>query len=155
LFADFTGEASVPVFGNMSNTFAKLLAQYAAANKLNVQLGWPIEQPDVAALPDSIRVNALDVFFKSVLQKKGLVIYVKREQIKHLQIFYHFLVREMMVGVIPIVFSVGPTLPIENLAVGVTMAIDDSAVVISPSAPLTLLEAVDLPSIMADSVVFN
>lgn len=154
LFAEFTGAASTPIYTSLSATFAKLLEQYAAANSLNTQLGWPLEQPDLESLPNSKRVNALDAFFGATLQKKGLVIFIRRDQIPNLPEFYRFLSREMLAGVVPIVFSRTDSLEVEKMTIGSTMLVTESGLRLTPAVPLVLSEQVSLSAIMTDSVVF-
>jgi hypothetical protein len=149
------GESSVPIFSSSSNTFRLLLAQYAAANELNKAYGWPIEQPDIEALPNSKLINALDFFFEAVLQKKGMVILIDRDQIENLSSFYRFMQREMLAGVVPIVISRSSRLEIESVSVGDTIDVDSSALTIAPTTPRVLLEAVDLSSVMTDAVTLN
>jgi hypothetical protein len=87
------------------DTYEKLLLATQATNDLNFQLGIPLEQPDVGALPQTKQVNALDVFFQAVLGDVGLVIAFDQNQMARQKEVFDFLSREMPVGGCPIIIG--------------------------------------------------
>lgn len=86
-------------------TYAKLLEVTAEANTLNFQLGLSPEQPDVASLPQTKSVNALDTFFQAVLGDVGMVIAFDQNQLSRQKEVFDFLTREMPVGGCPIIIG--------------------------------------------------
>lgn len=89
-------------------TYAKLIAATEEANVLNRQLGYPMELPDVAALPSAKLVNALDVFFQAALSQVGMVIAFNQARLEHSKEVFDFLAREMPIGGCPIVIGFVP-----------------------------------------------
>lgn len=87
------------------DTYEKLLEITQEANDLNFQLGIPQEQPDVGALPQTKRVNALDTFFQAVLGDVGMVIAFDQNQMVKQKEVFDFLSREMPVGGCPIIIG--------------------------------------------------
>jgi len=136
-----------------SNTLANLIARYSAANALNKQQGWPLEQPDLQSLHNWRLVNALDFYFQSVFQKRGLIILVDHTQIADLQTFYMFLQREMLTGVIPIVLSRGLSLSGSDCTMTFTDSVNFNTGGLSTL--ITVSESVVLSSVMTDSVTLS
>lgn len=128
---------------SVMDTFAKLRKAVDAANIINTQIGLPTEDPDVGALPNSVRVNALDLFFRAVLSDAGFVVLFDISAIPDPLAVFNFLSREMLIGGTPVVFAYGPDLPIEIMQVGGNIAVTDS-VTISVATVLSLSEVVNL-----------
>lgn len=119
------------------NTFANLVAGSIQANILNAQIGLPPEQPDVASLPNSKLVNAMDVFFQALLADTAFAVVLDHNQIQNVPQLYAFLAREMMIGGVPIIFDAGPDLQVDNAGIGDSLGLTVIAV---PYNELDLLE---------------
>lgn len=85
--------------------FEKMVAETDVVNQVNQNLGLPQETPAVQTLPTAAQVNVLDVFFLTVLQQVGLVIYIDQTRLRNIQPVCDFLRREMPVDACPIVFG--------------------------------------------------
>ncbi len=133
------------------DTFAKLRTAITAANLVNRQLNLPPEDPDLAALPNSIRVNALDLFFQAVLGDTAFVVVFDLNQIPSPAPLFDFLSREMLIGGTPVIYAYGPDLPVENIQTGDTMAVDE-AMTHAAATVLNLQETVDMGNSVSDRV---
>ena len=91
-----------------AETYDKLLAATEAANVLNLQLGYPLETPDVASLPGAKLVNALDVFFQAALDQVGMVIAFDQKRLDRQKQVFDFLAREMPIGGCPVIIGFVP-----------------------------------------------
>jgi hypothetical protein len=135
------------------DTFDKLLASNTVTNDLNTELGWPLDKPDYAVLPDKLRVNALDVFFQAVLSDVAVVVYIDPTRIGDLVGLYAFLRAEMTPGAVPLIVSFPPALAGDLLDNTNGVLIEDTAVFYAFTY-LLVTDTVDAANIITDSAVF-
>lgn len=107
------------------DTFQKMLDAYDDANELNNLLGNPKEDPDVTALPRSKIVNAIDVFFQAMLDRKGYVVVMRPDRMPDPSPAYSFLAHERPAGAVGIFFIEGPS-HTDGIAIGGGIGISQS-----------------------------
>jgi hypothetical protein len=89
-------------------TFASFMEQHAANVELQTRMNWTVEQPQLASLPGGKQVNALDVFFESVLRTVGMVIALDLAGLPKQKELFDFLTRERPAGGCPVIIGFAP-----------------------------------------------
>ena len=136
------------------DTFAKLVAASEAANEFNDRYDLPPEYPDVGSLPNRVLVNALDLFFQAVLDKRGFVVMICQSQVPQVEEMFRFLGREMPAGCTPIVFCYTSDLPIESCQFNASMGVNES-VALHSEEPLEVTETASLSGMASEYVVLH
>jgi hypothetical protein len=136
------------------DTFSKLIVENDLANELNAEMGWPQEKPDYEILPRKLRVNALDVFFQSVLADVAVVICIDPERIGDPEGLYNFLRAEMTPGATPVIIAFAPVIAGDILDNGDGTSADDGAV-FYPFDYLLVTEPGVTDTMIEDSATFS